>query len=239
MIITAHQPAYMPWLGYFHKLSLSDLYVILDDVQLERNSFTRRNNIIFSQGTLMLTVPVFMKGHREKKIRDIQIDNSENWKRKHLNSLRMSYSKHPFFECYFPWLVNFFDKDWKYLTDITIEMLHFFLKELVIDVQILKQSDLNVSSYKQDLILELCKVCNADTYISGIMGKDYLDDFLFKTNNINVYYQDYKHPEYRQLNNYPFISHLGIIDLLMNVGGVDAKQIILSGNIDKSYFNEL
>ena len=34
MIVTIHQPEHMPWLGFFHKVSQADLFVILDSVQI-------------------------------------------------------------------------------------------------------------------------------------------------------------------------------------------------------------
>ena len=39
MIVTIHQPEHMPWLGFFNKAINSDLFVILDSVQYEKNYF--------------------------------------------------------------------------------------------------------------------------------------------------------------------------------------------------------
>ena len=33
MRVSGHQPAYLPWLGLFHKLYLSDVFVYMDTVQ--------------------------------------------------------------------------------------------------------------------------------------------------------------------------------------------------------------
>jgi len=66
MIISAHQPAYNPWLGYFHKLLLCDVFVIMDDVQFEKNSFINRNKIFSKPEGTMLTIPCSMKNHTEK-----------------------------------------------------------------------------------------------------------------------------------------------------------------------------
>ena len=62
MIVSINQPAYLPWLGYFHRIAVSDLHVVLDHVQFEKNSFTNRNKVRTASGTPWLTVPVRSKG---------------------------------------------------------------------------------------------------------------------------------------------------------------------------------
>jgi hypothetical protein len=234
MILTAHQPAYLPWLGYFHKLVLSDVYIVLDDVQFEKNSFTNRNRIYSPQGALMLTVPIQIKGHTAKPIRDIEINNIENWRTKHWKSLVQSYRKAPFFHRYASWLESIYSREWCFLIDLTTEMLQFFIKDMDIKTSIVKQSDLNVISHKQDLVFDLCQKSKSDVYISGKLGRDYLDVSRFKEAGIYVYFQDYQHPMYQQRGEIDFIPNLGIIDLLMNVGPEQAPDIIVSGNAMKN-----
>ena len=53
MIISIHQPAYLPWLGYFDKINKSDLFVFLDTVQFQKNSFQNRNMILSIYGSLI------------------------------------------------------------------------------------------------------------------------------------------------------------------------------------------
>src|SRR4051812_9589800 len=36
MIVTVHQPHYIPWLGYLHRMAAADLFIVLDHVQFER-----------------------------------------------------------------------------------------------------------------------------------------------------------------------------------------------------------
>jgi len=239
MILTAHQPAYFPWLGYFHKIALSDIYVILDNVQFEKNSFTNRNKIYSTQGELMLTVPVQLKGHIGKPIKEIKISNLENWRKKHWNSIVQSYKKAPFFDRYASWLESYYLKEWNFLLDLTSEMLYFIIKEIDIKTQIIRQSETGINSLKQDLVFDLCKATNADVYISGSLGRNYLDVKPFKQAHVDVYFQDYKHPVYQQFGRRNFIPNLGIIDLLMNVGSEGALDVINSGNIQKNNLNQI
>ena len=93
MILTAHQPAYLPWLGYFHKIAISDTFVILDKVQFEKNSFTNRNKIKTSNGSTWLSIPMEMSEHTNKAIKEMSIHNKFNWRQKHWKSIYLNYKK--------------------------------------------------------------------------------------------------------------------------------------------------
>ena len=58
MIVAAHQPHYLPWLGYLAKWAAADLFVFLDTVQYEKNGWQNRNRIKTSEGARWLSVPV-------------------------------------------------------------------------------------------------------------------------------------------------------------------------------------
>jgi hypothetical protein len=111
MIISIHQPAYLPWLGYFDKINRSDIFIYLDTVQLEKNSYsyTYRNKIKTPQGSTWLTVPLKTKGHTAKSIGDIRIDNSRNWKKKHLKNIFFNYKKAKFFDEVYPKIALLFE----------------------------------------------------------------------------------------------------------------------------------
>ncbi|HMC74088.1 MAG TPA: WbqC family protein, partial [Terriglobales bacterium] len=80
MIISINQPAYLPWLGYFHRIAVSDMHIVLDSVQFEKNSFTNRNKARTAQGWCWLTVPVKTAGRfGELNIREVEIDNERPW----------------------------------------------------------------------------------------------------------------------------------------------------------------
>ena len=83
MILTAHQPTYLPWLGLFNKIALADKFVIFDTVQFLPKEWMSRNKIKSKNGEVYLTVPVIKKSFLEKKTLEIKINNSVNWRRKH------------------------------------------------------------------------------------------------------------------------------------------------------------
>ena len=58
MIVAGHQPNYLPWLGFFDKMRRSDVFIIEDNIQFERQGFTNRNKIITADGVRWLSVPM-------------------------------------------------------------------------------------------------------------------------------------------------------------------------------------
>lgn len=221
MIMAAHQPAYLPWLGYFDRIARSDAFVFLDTVQFEKNSFTNRNRVKTPQGPAWLTIPVKVKGHTHSTMQELMIDNTQNWKIKHLKTLKMNYSKAPLFAARWPKLEELYDRPFELLSDLCFEHLGFWLRELGVSRRIVRARDLQVRSAKSDLILELCGKLGADEYLSGPFGKDYLDDAEFQAAGVKVRYHDYKAPEYPQLYG-PFVPNLGIVDLWMNTDDFSA-----------------
>lgn len=238
MILTAHQPSYMPWLGLIHKIAISDTYVFLDNVQFEKNSFTNRNKIKIPSGPVWLTVPVLLKGHTEKTMKEIKIDNSKNWRESHFKSLYLNYKKAPYFGKYADFFEDVYKKDWQYLTGITDYMLRWFLNELRVDVKYFKASDFDLKEHKSELIIEMCKKLEADKYVFGALGKDYAKKDDFEKEGIKIYFQDYKHPEYPQLWNKEFLPYMGIADLMFNCGE-KSLEIIMQENIDKQKLNKI
>ncbi len=232
MILSAHQPAYLPWLGYFHKIAISDSFVILDDVQFEKNSFINRNKIKTAQGYTWLTMPVLISGHTKKTISQIEINNKTVWQKKHWKSIYFNYKKSPYFYKYADFFEDFYRKDWVKLHDAIDNMLCFLIKELGIETDLYKQSDMHIQSKKQGLVLELCKKLKSHVFVFGALGRDYAEASLFENNGINIFFQDYKHPSYHQLHN-DFTANLSIIDLLFNVEKERMMEIIMDNNITK------
>lgn len=232
-ILTAHQPAYLPWLGYFHKIALAHEFVLLDDVQFEKNSFINRNKIKVSNGEAWLTIPVEMKGHMDRNIKDMRIDEKSNWRKKHWNSLLMNYSKTPFFKHH----ADFFEH---YYTNTTTSVLadfiqvstDYFLQQLNIQPVVNRLSDVGVTSLKQELIADLCSKTNSNLFVFGSQGKNYADTNYFAGRNIKCYFQEFRHPEYPQLWG-EFKPYMSVVDCLFNVGSQRAAEIIFENNISQ------
>ncbi|MCM8780893.1 MAG: WbqC family protein [Candidatus Omnitrophica bacterium] len=221
MILSVHQPHYIPWLGYFDKISKSDCFVFLDLVQYKPREFQNRNKIRSKNGWIWLTVPVITSGKGRQKIYDVVIDNTLPWTKKHLLALKSCYGKAEFFKRYFPFFEDTYSRNWTRLTDLNVHIINYILGELSISKSIYFESQLETHYTGTDRIIELCQRLNADTYLSGVGGKDYLEEEKFAKAGIRLIYQNFTHPVYKQQfaeNKDDFIPYLSIIDLLFNEG---------------------
>jgi hypothetical protein len=232
MILTAHQPAYLPWLGLFHKIALSDLFISFDQVQYQPSDWNNRNRIKTPHGPIWLSVPVLRKGYLEKTISDIEIYNVEPWGRKHWQSIKISYSKAPYFGRYGDFFEDTYSRKWESLVDLNAYMLRWFLETLKIPVPIRSAGEWKFEGEKSGLVLNMCKQVGASHYIFGALGQDYADKESFNKENIAIHFQDYIHPIYPQLHG-DFVPYLSIIDLLFNCGD-ESRDILLAGNIQRN-----
>lgn len=230
MIITIHQPEHLPWLGYFNKMAKAELFVIMDNVQFEKNYFQNRNRIIGTNGVQWIGVPVKTVGHMDNILRDTEIAGDNRWKNKYLKTIQMSYGKHPFFDSVFATLEDAVALDTNKLTDINVSIFKNFADKMDIRPEFVRASELDVQGKKSDLVLEICKAVNATTYISGPSGRDYMKLETYEQANIEVKFNDYHHPVYEQKRTTEFVPYMSTLDLLMNVGFEQGKNIIMQGN---------
>ncbi|MBI4708045.1 MAG: WbqC family protein [Candidatus Omnitrophica bacterium] len=218
MILSVHQPQYIPWLGYFDKIRKSDCFVFLDDVQYKKREYENRNKIKASDGAHWLTVPVITKGAYFQKINDVLIDDTQRWQEKHYKAIEFSYHKAPDFKRYLPFLEEvFIRRKWEKLVDLNIFIIKFVLKELEIGTTISLESEIAAGGQSTDRIINICRKLGCDSYLSGMGGSAYLVEEKFSSAGIKLIYQDFKHPEYPQQFG-GFESNLSVIDLLLNCG---------------------
>lgn len=212
------QPGYLPWLGFFEQMYKSDVFVIYDDVQYDKEGWRNRNRIKTANGIQWLTVPVHVKLSEAPLIYDVKIDNRTNWQKKHLLAISQSYSRSPFFRQYVQLFEEAYSGKWEYLIDID---MHFIikLKDLLgmAEKKIVRSSSLEVKGGTMERLVNICKLFGADKFYEGASGRNYIDDNYFAGHGIKMEYQDYKHPVYKQLYG-DFVPHLSVIDLLFNHG---------------------
>lgn len=217
MILAAHQPAYLPWLGYLDRIAIADVFVYLDTVQFEKNSYINRNRIKTPVGAKWLTIPVKTRGHMSATLRDTEIDCTRSWREKHLKTIEMNYTRATQFRTCFPKLKSLLADNSGSLAGLCFRQLRFWLEEFRISTRIVRASELQVSTSKSALILDLCRELGATRYLSGALGRNYLVREDFAAAGVAIEFQSYTHPIYPQLWG-EFLSHMSIVDFWMNCG---------------------
>lgn len=220
------QPGYLPWLGFFEQIYKSDVFVIYDDVQYDKEGWRNRNRIKTANGIQWLTVPVYVKLSESPLIMDVRIDNKDNWRKKHFNSIKMSYSKSPFFKEY----INIFEEAYSTHWDLIVDIDMFFILKLADclgmgDKKIVRSSTLGISGDRDNRLISICKELGADTFYEGAAGKNYIDVDYFARNGVKVEFQEYRHPIYKQLYG-DFVPYLSVIDLLFNHGSESLSILV-------------
>lgn len=227
MILSAHQPAYLPWLGMFHKIAVSDVFCIVDTVQFSRFDFINRNRIKTVSGPLWLTVPVSRGKVFPRRICDLRVSQN-GWQRKHVASISQSYRKAPYFNDYAGELFAVIGGPHTFLTELNGELLRLALRLLGLDAELVVASDYDFAGRKSDFALDMSRKLEATSLLFGSQGRAYADIAAFEASGITVYFQDYRHPVYRQLYG-EFVPRMSIVDLLFNEGA-RSLEILLSGN---------
>jgi len=223
MIVTVHQPDFMPWLGFFDRWAKSDLFIILDDVQFLRRGWHHRDKIMTSHGVHWLTIPVLKKGKYEQLIKEVEIDNQQDWRKKHLATIEAAYKKAPNLDRYLSFLKEIYDKNHTCLIELNIDIIKFMAAEFGITTPIVFSSDYGVDLPSTKKLLMLVKSNNGTVYLTGTGAKDYLDESFFYDNGIAVEWQNFTHPVYQQLY-CEFVPGLSGIDYLMMVSPPDLFQ---------------
>lgn len=230
MIVSINQPAYLPWLGYFHRIALSDLHIVLDHVQFEKNSFINRNKIRTKEGWCWLTVPLKTKGKfGDLSINRLEIANDSRWSEKHWKAIQLNYARAPYFSEHQPFFEKIYSQHWDSFAMLVHEITRYLLEAFGIKTKLLFSSAMKVEGKKDELILNLCRSAGAKIYLSGPLGRNYLREELFRDAGIKIIYHDYHYPTYPQVYR-GFEKPMCALDLLFNCGK-RSLEVLMEGNI--------
>jgi len=196
MRISAHQPNFLPNLAFFNKMKLSDLFVVIGNLQFEKQEgWQQRHKIKGPNNDIWLTVPVL--GSQNQLIKDVLINDQINWRKKHIKTIEMVYGKSKG-KKYIPQVSSVYKKNWKRLIDLNLEMIRV-LKD-ILNIKTPVVLDEEVIGIKHELLINVCKKYKADTYLSGVGAKYYLNgkrlaeieklgiDHEFVDNNLTAMY---------------------------------------------------
>jgi hypothetical protein len=233
-----HQPNFLPWIGYFNKIALSDKFVFFDDVQFPRSkSFGNRVLIKSNAGPIWITVPVLHKGSLVN-FNEIQVDNNQDWVRKTLKTIKLFYSKAPNFKLFIDTFEQIYTIKYDLLIDLNTALIRFISEEIDLKTEFFNSSNLSDghNCNTNEKILKILKEINATYYLSGTGAGSlkYIDEAAFSKANIKLKWQKVNILPYPQLFG-DFVPNLSIIDLFFNLGR-DSKNYLLNQSLIKSTF---
>ena len=213
--VSIHQPCYIPYLGVFYKIWLSDVFIFLDDAQYSNGYVFDWNRIKTPQGECRLKIPtarVF-----GQKLTEVSPKDFLRWKDKHLKTIRMNYRKAPHFSEVFSDFSDCILSEYKSLAELNIATMKLFMDKFGWDIPVYRSSDMMISSRAEARVIEIVKRVEGDVYLSGSGGRNYQSEEHFTNAGIKLVYTDFKPLEYRQQWG-PFLPNMSVLDFCMNEG---------------------
>ncbi len=226
-IVVIHQPDFLPYLGFFSRLDKADIYVVFDNVQYVRNSsraWTSRDKIKTQNGEKWIKVRT-KKAPMGTAINQILLSEDESWREDHINLITQNYKNAPYFKQIMPFIDELYQYRCERMMDFNLKSIRLLMELFDIRVETVIASDLNPVGKNNLLIIDIMKKLNCHKYLSGIGAKDYFVPEPYEQAGIEVIWQDFKHPVYRQQYD-GFIPYLSSIDLLFNCGIDHSRKII-------------
>lgn len=215
MLVAIHQPQFLPWLGYLDKIDRADLFVVLDSVQFKKNEWQNRNRIRTAEGWQWLTVPVLHEfGQR---LDGVRINDSVDWRGKHLRALAIHYSRAPYRDRYLDGLREIYGRTWERLAPLSLAVLRWLLDAFGITTPLRLSSDMKLREEPTDRLIDICRTVGATRYLAGAGAAGYMDVPRFEAAGLAVEAQDFRHPVYPQCYT-PFVPGMAAIDVLCNCG---------------------
>ncbi|WP_375580369.1 WbqC family protein [Marivirga tractuosa] len=198
---------YLPSVAFFSSLVEKEELILEANEFFEKQTYRNRCHLLSSQQIEVLTVP--LQGANKKiKSKDIKIDNSQNWNKKHWRSIQTCYGKSPYFEFFADEFQPIYEKDYLYLWDLNLDLLTICLK---------------ITGQK-------IKITESGSYEKKVSGNVMDARSLIHPKKPEFLAQLFKPKDYNQSFGNNFEPNLSVIDLLMNEGP-NTKTVIRQSNI--------
>ena len=227
MIVSVHQPHFLPWLGYLNKVLRSDVFVWLDTVQYRKNYFQNRTVIRTRRGDeLWLTLPVHAPFGTT--IDRVTVTDPK-WRDRLTKTVEQNYGRAPYFRVCWPVIARALEGASDALTDIDFRAFDGILRLLdARDVRVVHVKELGVTSEEPtERLVEACRAVGGKTYISGKGGKNYLRTEAFEKAGIGIAWQKFDPAGVPYPQTGPgFVAGLSVVDCLFNVGPEEAGRLI-------------
>lgn len=216
-IVGIVQPTYLPWLPLFERMALSDVFVLLDDVQYSKNSFHNRNAIKTAQGRQLLTAPVLYRGNSKSNIADMRVNEGGNWRIKHFRTIEQAYARAPFWPQYRDEIIGIYNKPCDRLMDIALPLIKLLQNAFQIETPVHLSSDLGIEGENNAKLVKICQHLRGTHFIVKGGTDHYHPRQAFEPHGIAFATIIYSKPIYPQLHG-AFEPMLSALDYLLNCG---------------------
>lgn len=218
-IVSIHQPNLFPWLGYFYKIFTSDIFILLDDVQMQKtgSNYTNRASVLNLNGeTKFLTIPIPRPSGVQLISEVVIVDKL--WQKKFIGFMQSNYSRAKFYKKNKEIIFNLVDNDISNLADFNSNFITEICENLELShCEIAKSSNLDTMASSTERLVDLVNAVEGTIYLSGHGGVNYQDEQLFSQNQIELNYIDYPDFAYDQIGSPMPIKGLSIIDAIFNI----------------------
>jgi hypothetical protein len=213
------QPYFLPYLGYISLIKHTDVFILFDPVQFIRHGWIERNRVLKqNEGWLYIQVPL-LKYERETSIKDIYIDNSQNWKSRILSQIQPYKKIAPNYFKVKNLIDELFSEDFHTIVSINKHSLELICQYLGFkkELPVFSQMNLEIKqpNAPDEWALNICKAMPGVTeYWNPPGGMSFFDKTKYEENAIELKFHKIKLQEYNQKRT-PFIPYLSILDVLM------------------------
>ena len=162
MTLGIMQPYFMPYIGYISLIKHTDRFILFDTVQFIRHGWIERNRMLKqNEGWQYIQVPLIKQDGRDTLIKDIKINNKEDWKRKILAQIQHYKKVAPYYRRVVALLEDIFSNDFEDITTLNKVSLECICKYLGFErnLEIFSQMHLNIDAANapDEWALNICK----------------------------------------------------------------------------------
>lgn len=228
-IVAIHQPNFFPWLGYFDKIARSDVFVLLDHVQLQKTGGTWSNRVKLLQGgeARWVTAPILRKFHGVLAIKDMEFQADSPWREKFMKSLVVNYGRARFFREILDFIEPLILNPENNLARYNGTAVTAIAQYLGLPAEKFRwSSEMGVDEQASDMLVTLTRAVDGNAYMCGGGAAGYQEDATFAAAGVGLIYQNFQHPVYPQIGTKEFVPGLSIIDALMNIGLVGVRSAL-------------
>ena len=235
MKLAIMQPYFFPYIGYFQLIANSDQFIFFDVTQYNKKSWMNRNRILHPTDTLgfqYTSVPI-NKNSQGTLIKDVSINNTEDWKSKIVGQLTVYKKlKAPYFEDVMSLINRVFEKEHTNFALFLVEAMEHVCRYLGLNCEYRIASqiefDRNQVDGPGDWALAISKELGANCYINPHGGYEIFDEKKYEENGVDISFIKPKLSTYKQSWRKGFMPGLSILDVMMFNGIKEINKMLVS-----------